>query len=58
MFTSIMKEFKSSKDKYFYILTKKTKRVYHFYHYTDKNKDKDSDKQNYTDTILTICNLG
>jgi hypothetical protein len=44
MFTSIMKEFKSSKDKYFYILTKKTKRVYHFYHYTDKNKDKDSDK--------------
>lgn len=56
MFTSMMKQFKTSKDKYFYILTKKTKRVYHFCHYTDKNKDKDI--QNYSDTILTICNLG
>lgn len=45
-----MREFKTSKDKAFYLLTKKSSRVFRFFH------EKDA-KGNYTGSTLTICNL-
>lgn len=45
-----MREFKSSKDRAFYLLTKKSNRVFRFYHERD-------DKGNYIGSTLAICNL-
>jgi protein gp37 len=50
MLTSVMREFRASPSHTFYILTKKSSRVFHFRH-------TEGDTSSRTSSTLTICNL-